>query len=152
MTSKLRLLLDEDVQKFLADEVQKWNALNVELVGQIPSLKGQDDPVVIAYARSQRRIVVTLDTHMTEHRYEICTHPGIVLVAVRQGDDARIEAFRKLMRSGHRGRCRHAVTYLHRHGATFKIKDRDGRRADITLAFKGKDPVVFPQTMDCSEG
>lgn len=146
--TKLRLLLDEDVQREVGEEIRRWNALDIKSVDEL-SLKGTKDPEIIAYAKKARRIVVTFETRMNEHQYPICTHPGIIVV--RPKSDARkIEMFRSLMLSGLRAKCAHAVTYLYQHGATFKLRDHRGVRHDIKVKFGHESQPQFPTALDCA--
>ena len=142
--TKLRLLLDEDVQREIGEEIRRWKALDVASVDEL-SLKGTKDKALIAYAKKVRRIVVTFDVRMNEHEYEICTHPGIILVRPKS-DFKKIEMFNLLMRSGLRAKCVHAVTYLYHHGATFKLRDRHGHVCDIPVRFhRRKRASLGPQ-------
>ncbi len=106
--TKLRLLLDEDVQDDVGEEIRLWNALNVKSIREL-SLEGIKDSELLAYATKERRIVVTFESRMNEHQYRICTHSGIIVVRPKN-DSKKIEMFRSLMLSGLRARCVHAVT------------------------------------------
>ena len=141
MTTRLRLLLDEAVQKEIIEEARKWDALNVECVGEILSLRGKSDKAIIDYASREKRIVVTLEGRMNERKYEICTHPGIIVFRVRHGHTlAKAELFRKFILSGLRAKSKHAITYLKRAKVVFRIKEA-GQLKDLEYDLETKKTI-----------
>lgn len=131
-TTSLRLLLDECVDRLLADEIaQIGRSLKVECVGDLQFANtGLPDDKLVDYARKTNRIVVTTESRLSERRFKICTHPGIIVIkASRHHATLKSRMFRDLSGSGKRGRCKHAVTYLRlddtgtRTLATFKERD-----------------------------
>lgn len=124
MTTKLRLLLDEQVPRQLAAALQRASKLDVVCVRDT-AVRGQDDQAVINYARNERRIVVTADLGISENSFPICTHPGIIILRSRQQHVAiREKLFQRFIRSGHRKHAKDAVTRLTHDEA--QIKSHDG--------------------------
>ena len=145
MTTKLRLLLDECLEGPLASEIANCKALNVEYINEtFLANRGTSDRAVVDYARQARRIVVTTETRLNEHQFLICTHPGILVIA-SPNHSMRVKMFSDLMRSGVRGRCRHAVTYLKRKDSTrtvvvFKERDELGILHETVIELGGRRP------------
>ena len=91
---------------------------------------GFEDEALIDYAREKNRILVTTESRLNEQRFQICTHPGIIVVqATKRHDALKSKMFKDLVLSGVRSRCNHAVTYLRlddtgtRTVATFKERE-----------------------------
>jgi predicted nuclease of predicted toxin-antitoxin system len=114
LTTKLRLLLDECLQGPLAEEIAKFSSLNVEwITNTLLGNCGFADENVVAYARQERRIVVTAESRLNERKFIICTHPGIlVFKATKRHEAIKAQMFSTLIKSGIRVKCKHAVTYL----------------------------------------
>jgi len=124
LTTKLRLLLDEQVPQQLAGALQRPSRLDVVCVRDT-AVSGKDDQAVINYARNERRIVVTTDLGISENSFPVCTHPGIIILRSRQQHVAiRGKVFQRFIRSGHRKHAKDAVTRL-RHDEAF-VKSHQG--------------------------
>ena len=144
LTTKLRLLLDECLHGPLAEEIGKYTALNVEYINEtLLANCGLQDDSIVAYAKQTSRIVVTPEGRFNEHKFTICTHPGIlVFKATKRHDVVKATMFRDLMMSGVRARCQHAVTYLKlddtatRTIAIFKERDGQGQIQTTMLDLK----------------
>lgn len=147
-TTSLRLLLDECVDRTLADDIKALGrSLRVECVSELPiANRGCSDEDIVKYARKNRRIVVTTESRFSEKQFPICTHPGIIVVkAITHHASLKSQMFGDLSRSGIRTRCNHAVTYL-----------RLSEAGDRTLAtFKERDDStgqILSSTIDLSNG
>lgn len=134
MATRLRLLLDECLPAELAEEISSHKSLNVEWINNtLMANRGMKDADVMAYARENRRIMVTLEGRLNEKVFHVCTHPGIlVFKAVQRHEAVKAGMFLALMRSGVRTRCRNSVTYLRLEGkstrtiAIFNERDDQG--------------------------
>jgi predicted nuclease of predicted toxin-antitoxin system len=83
LNTNLRLLLDEAITDPLARLIREsCNSISVEYVREL-NIRGALDENVVAYARSETRIVVTTETGMNHKRFPVCTHPGIIVIASR---------------------------------------------------------------------
>lgn len=136
MSTKLRLLLDECLQREIADQIKTSNAINVQWVNEIPALRNRSFTYedLVEYARRTRRIVVTVEGRLNERKYEICTHPGIIVFEARKRHESvKAQIFKKFMLSGHRSKSNHAVTYLRLTDATIRIKRADGTLGEIPV-------------------
>lgn len=150
MTTSLRLLLDECLVQPLADDIKTLSrSLKVEYVNDsLLRNIGFADSRLVNYARKQRRIVVTTEGRLNERQFQICTHPGIIVIkATKRHAALKSRMFRDLVRSGNRKRCNHAVTYL-------KL-DESGTRTVAT--FKSREPdellgVLRIYTVDLTNG
>lgn len=116
MTTKLRLLLDECVQAPLAVQIQACpGILSTEHVnaGHVLGNSSTTDEAIMEYATKENRVVVTVEGRFDESRFPICTHPGIIVLKAPGRHEAEKAAmFRRFMQSGHRAKCRHAITAL----------------------------------------
>ena len=116
MTTKLRLLVDECVPAPFTKEIQNCSGvLSVEVIDANHPLGNRKtlDDVLVQYANQGKRIIVTVEGRLNEKRFPICTHPGIIVVkGTKCHEIERAKLFTRFMRSGHRGKCRHAVTRL----------------------------------------
>ena len=150
MATKLRLLLDECLQGPLAEEIAKYSSLNVEWINDtLMANCGFEDEGVIAYARSERRIVVTPEGRLNEKKFKICTHPGIVVFkAARRHEAVKAGMFRDLILSGVRSRCRHSVTYLKlddtrtRTIAVFRERDGQGNVQETVIDLTQNNTII----------
>ena len=130
-TTSLRLLLDECLGRPLGDDIKSFKALKVQSVNDtLLANIGFEDEALIDYAREKNRILVTTESRLNEQRFQICTHPGIIVVqATKRHDALKSKMFKDLVLSGVRSRCNHAVTYLRlddtgtRTVATFKERE-----------------------------
>jgi predicted nuclease of predicted toxin-antitoxin system len=143
LATKLRLLLDECLEGPLAAEIAQHRSLNVEYINETTlGNRGTTDETVVNYARQNRRIVVTPESRLNEHKFKICTHPGILIFKATKRHASHAGMLRDLMLSGVRSRCRHAVTYLKLDDtctktiAIFKERDRLGniRETSVSLS------------------
>ncbi len=142
-TTSLRLLLDECVDRMLADAIKALGrSLRVECVGELPfANRGYSDEDIVRYATKHRRIVVTTESRFNEKQFPICTHPGIIVIkGITHHVSLKSQMFGDLSRSGIRTRCNHAVTYLRlsetgdRTLATFKEReDSTGKILSCTI-------------------
>ena len=114
-TTSLRLLLDECVDRSLEDDIKRISrSLKVEALSDLQLANmGYSDDNLVDYAREKDRIVVTTESRLSEKRFAICTHPGIIVIKATSRHSAlKSRMFRDLALSGTRRRCNHAVTYL----------------------------------------
>lgn len=132
-TTNLRLLLDECVDRSLADYIKQISrSIKVQYVNELPiSNTAFSDKRLIGYATENNQILVTTESRLNEIKFKLCTHPGIIVIrATQHHSTMKSRMFRDLILSGIRTRCRHAVTYLKlnkartRTVATFKERDR----------------------------
>ena len=132
MTTRLRLLLDECLVQPLADDIKAFGrAVRVEYVNDsLLANIGFADSKLVDHARKRKQIVVTAEGRLNEKQFQVCTHPGIIVIkATKRHAAIKSRMFRDLVRSGNRRWCKHAVTYLKlddtgtRTVATFKFKE-----------------------------
>jgi xylan 1,4-beta-xylosidase len=76
LSTKLRLLIDADVDPALVKRIAEHSAFNVKYAREIEGLRSDDD--VMDYANRDERLVLTLDADFNRHNYRICTHNGII--------------------------------------------------------------------------
>ncbi len=125
MNTTLRLLLDECLQGELAAEIKGWNKVRVEWVCDNPALRNRNVPdhEIMAYAQKRKCILVTVEGHLNERRFPLCTHRGIIVFqATRHHESTKADMFKRFMLSGERSKSNHAVTYLRRDLVLFKRK------------------------------
>jgi predicted nuclease of predicted toxin-antitoxin system len=117
-------LLDEAVTAKLADQLKANQNLNVRDIKDL-QLSGYSDEEVVAFAKSDNRIVITVETGLNERSFPICTHPGIIVIGGKsRHEDIQAECFKKFMLSGHRVEAKDSVTYIN--SAEMKIKKHNG--------------------------
>ena len=137
MTNDLRLLLDECLQGELAEEIGKWGKVRAQWVCEDVSLRSQSvtDEFLMSYAQARGLILVTVEGRLNERKFEICTHHGIIVFkAAKRHASAKAQIFKKLMLSGRRSLCKHAVTYLKTDEIVFRRKSpTDGELMDIRV-------------------
>jgi len=111
LTTKLRLLIDADVDPALVKRIAEHAAFNVKYAREIEGLRSDDD--VMNYANRDERLVLTLDADFNRHNYRICTHHGIIRFTCRSRHSLVLaEAFQRFANSGHRSKSKHAITFL----------------------------------------
>lgn len=134
MAKKLRLLIDEGVDKPVADWIkEKYSKFKVESVHDL-DLHHTTDERLVSIATQKRRILVTLDQGISASRFPICTHEGIIRIMVNPPIASKIiRVLRHFFLSGHRDRCQHAVVTLR--DETFEIHDSDGKE---TQSYRSK--------------
>ena len=136
LTTNLRLLLDECLQGELAEEIKAWRKVRSEWVCESSSLRGRrlTDLALMQYAQASKSILVTVEGRLNEHQFTICTHHGIIVFkATKRHESIKAQIFKKLMLSGKRRLCKHAVTYLKSDEITFRRRGADGRVQDTTI-------------------
>jgi len=138
LKNDLRLLLDECVQAELAEAIRKHKAIDAFWVNESEGLSSSSDEELMALARLQNRIFVTVENRIDDKRFRICTHPGIIVFrAKRQHDAVRSNIFRLFMLSGQRARSKKAVTYLRIDGVTFRERRKDGTVSEASFQWTG---------------
>lgn len=146
MSTKLPLLLDECFSGPLAAKVRDhssfWTRLEVLHDGHALGNDRIKDPQVVAYAKSEGFILVTVETRLNEHKYKVCTHPGIIVIATRcKHPNTQFDCFQKMMLSGHRKHCHHAVVKLHEND--FEIIYLEGTtERRLTVPYNSKPPQL----------
>lgn len=151
MTTDLRLLLDECLRDELAECIKKWSAVNAKWVNDSTDLPGTTDCDLMDIARAENRIMVTVETRLTEKQFPICTHPGIIVFRARKHNREII--FKNFMLSGQRARARKAVTYLKAKEVTFKEMGPVGRVVEESIPWPsikshksaGDSLCIFPR-------
>lgn len=115
MNTNLRLLIDEDVQDPIIEAILRISAFNVQCVRDLPAVQGKSDQEVIAYAKREDRIVLTLDGGYNRDRYPICTHPGIIRIDSKCKHASLIsDVIKRFSQCGQRRKAQHAITHLKR--------------------------------------
>jgi predicted nuclease of predicted toxin-antitoxin system len=137
LTNDPHLLLDECLQGELADEIRKWRKVSAEWICDNPALRNRkvSDEQIMAYAQERNRILVTVETRLNEQKFAICTHHGIIVFSTtKRHDSAKAQLFRRLMLSGQRKFCKHAVTYLRADQIVFRRRDpKTGQVMDVAV-------------------
>jgi predicted nuclease of predicted toxin-antitoxin system len=129
LSSNLRILLDESVTDVLAQQLRAIPSLNVEYCRDLP-IKGASDPEVIAYAKRERRIVITTETAMNHKTFPVCTHPGIIVLAGKHRHESIHEGnFKRFLLSGHRTEARDAVTFISER--EMRVKSHSGEQTIV---------------------
>jgi hypothetical protein len=130
-------LLDECLQGELAEEIKAWGKIRAEWVCDNAALRGRGitDESLMAYAQEIKSIFVTVEGRVNEERFKICTHKGILVFrATKRHEAVKAQIFRKLMLSGQRKLCKHAVTYLKNDEIIFRRrKGKSGSLYDTTV-------------------
>lgn len=125
MTTKLRVLIDAAVTDPLATELMKASCLKAEYARDIPTLCAATDDAIMQYAREESRIVITTETGINEWAFPICSHPGIIVLALRERHEAiGARIFQRFLLSGHRKHTKDSVTYLSQTKAI--VRNHDG--------------------------
>lgn len=114
MTTKLRVLLDEDISGILANAIDDFSGiLSVTYVNDMPGFKGTDDPPLLKFAEDDNRILITVDTDFNHRRYPPCTHKGIIRITTRNKHEAiQGGVLQRFLRSGHRVEVKNCVAYV----------------------------------------
>jgi predicted nuclease of predicted toxin-antitoxin system len=123
LSTDLKLLIDEAVPDPLAHAIQRISAVRSLYARDVPEVAGKDDQVVMEFAHRQNRIVFTTERKFKE--FPVCTHPGIVILAVRERHESiRQRIFARFMRSGYRKHTKDNLTLLSTDQA--EIEDHSG--------------------------
>lgn len=114
MTTKLRVLLDEDISGILADAIDSFSGLlSVRYVCDMPGFQGTKDPPLIKYAEDEDRVLITADTGFNHRDYPPCTHKGILRITTRNKHEAiQGGVLQRFLQSGHRAKVRNCVAYV----------------------------------------
>jgi len=124
LTTKLRILIDAAVTNPLAEELMKASCLNAAYVRNIPHLVDATDSALMEHAKEEKRILVTTETGINEKSFNICSHPGIIILATRNRHESiQAKVFQRFLLSGLRKYTKDAVTYLTDKNATVKSHD-----------------------------
>lgn len=139
MSKKLRLLLDECVPTTIAREIENCSGISsLEAITAAHPLGNRktSDPEIIAYAKQERRVLVTTEGRLNEKEYTICTHEGIIVInATRRHEAEKAKLFTRFMQSGHRAKSPHAVTKLRLKRSERLERAPDGSIRSIPLDF-----------------
>jgi predicted nuclease of predicted toxin-antitoxin system len=114
LTTKLRVLLDEDISGVLAQAVNLYSGLlSVQYVCNMPGFSGTQDLPLLDYARDDDRVLVTVDTDFNHNSCPPCTHKGIIRITTRNKHEGiQGTALRDFLQSGHRAKVHNAVAYV----------------------------------------
>ena len=115
-TTKLRILLDENLPFDLAEAIKKNSSAFLAIKDMHPDLVGTEDSMMMQHANENDLIVITMDTGINEKTYPPCRHPGIIRLAARQ-KHKNADAFRRFMLSGIRKHVHHCITFVSRENA-----------------------------------
>ena len=125
MNTKLRILVDEDIEDEVADAVCSISAFNSACVRDIPAIKGKPDGDVMKYAQSDDRIVLTMDGDYNKRNYPICQHKGIIRIESKsKHKTVVIKIVEGFVRGGNRSKSKHAITILTQE--SYRIEDING--------------------------
>jgi len=131
LTTKLRVLLDEDISGVVASAVADYSGLlSVKYVWYMPGFKGTDDPPLLKYADEENRVLITVDTGFNHRNYPPCTHKGIIRITTRNKYAAIQDGvLKRFLLSGHRVEVKNCVAYvsdgqaiIHTHDGTTTIR------------------------------
>ena len=127
MTTKLKVLLDEDISGVLKAAIDEFSGLlSVAYVCDMPDFKGSDDYDVLARAGEDNCVLLTVDTDFTHLNYPPCTHKGIIRLTTRNKHEAILEGIlKRFLQSGHRSEVKNSVAYISDGQAI--IHSHDGR-------------------------
>ena len=79
------------------------------------------------YAKRENRIVITTETAINERAFPICSHPGIIVLALRERHEAiGARIFQRFLLSGFRKYTKDSVTYLFEEKAV--VRSHDGEK------------------------
>ena len=114
MTTKLRILIDEDVGNLMAEHIQSYSGmLSVKYVREMPGFKGTDDAPLVTYANAEHRVLITMDTGINHNSYPPCTHSGILRITTHNKHEAfQGGILKRFFQSGLRARVKDCVTYV----------------------------------------
>jgi len=87
----MRFLIDENISPLVAEALlqQGYDIQHVREIG----LRGQPDPEIMAYARNERRCLITLDEDFSDlRRYPLGTHAGIIRLRLKFAPSATFTA------------------------------------------------------------
>jgi len=125
LTTKLKVLLDEDISGILANAVSGFSGLlSVAYVCDMPGFQGTKDPPLLKYADEQNCVLITVDTDFNHRNYPPCTHKGIIRITTRNKHEGiQGGVLRRFLQSGHRKKVKNCVAYvsdgkaiIHTHG------------------------------------
>jgi len=120
----LRVLIDAAVTDPLADELMEASCLKAEYARDIPGLCEAPDEGIMQYAKQENRIVITTETGFNERAFPICSHPGIIILALRDRHEAiGARIFQRFLLSGFRKYTKDSVTYLSEEKAVVRTHD-----------------------------
>jgi predicted nuclease of predicted toxin-antitoxin system len=114
LTTKLRVLLDEDISGALASAIGDFSGLlSVQYVCDMPGFSGTKDPPLLKYADENNRVLVTIDTGFNHRRCPPCTHKGIIRITTRNKHEGiQGGVLKRFLQSGYRGKVKNCVTYV----------------------------------------
>jgi len=114
LTTKLRVLLDEDISGVLANAVYNFSGLlSVRYVCDMPGFKGTDDPPLLKYADDDNRVLITIDSDFNHRSCPPCTHKGIIRITTRNKHEAiQGGVLQRFLQSGHRSKVKNCVVYV----------------------------------------
>ena len=114
MTTKLRVLLDEDISGVLASAIADFSGLlSVDYVCDMPGFSGTKDPPLLKYAGEDNRVLITIDTDFNHRTCPPCTHKGIIRITTRNKHEAiQGGALKRFLQSGHREKVKNCVAYV----------------------------------------
>lgn len=114
MTTKLRVLLDEDISGVLASAIAQFSGLlSVQYVCDMPGFSGTKDPSLLKYAEEDNRVLITIDTDFNHRTCVPCTHKGIIRITTRNKHEGiQGGALKRFLQSGHRAKVKNCVAYV----------------------------------------
>jgi predicted nuclease of predicted toxin-antitoxin system len=122
------VLIDAAVTDPLAEELMKASCLRAEYARDNPDLCDATDEAIMQYAKQEDRVVITTETGFTERAFPICSHPGIIVLALRERHEAiGAKIFQKFLLSGYRKYTKDALTHLYSDKAV--VRNHDGAKA-----------------------
>ncbi len=124
MSSKHRVLVDENLGEDVLSFLRKYSRLKASSTREVLPAGASDD-AVIKYAKENRLLLLTNDKNLDEHNRPVCTHFGILVVKMSVIAKRLIARLRKIFQSGHMKGCYHAVVHIHE--SYFEIVSADGR-------------------------
>jgi len=90
----------------------------------------------MAYATQKKRILVTVEGRINEKTFPICSHPGIIVIRASQRHEIeQAKLFTRFMLSGHRVKCKHAVTKLRMFESVRIERTSDGSLTEVSVTF-----------------
>ena len=131
VTNDLRILVEASVEGPTARLLMAQGSLKAKYVCDIPELKDKPDTTVMAFAISERRIVVTTDKGFNEKAFKICEHFGIIIINTRSKHRAA-PTFIAFLLSGHRKEAEESVTYINE--TNIRVKQHNDKVVDFPLS------------------